>query len=336
VLPLTRSRNVLLAAVLTGGITAIGATGAVVSATPVFAAPRAIPAGATAQAGTAGQAPVFAYYYMWMNSAYWGVHKRDYPVRPFPGNYNSANPAVLRWQVREAQAAGIAGFIVSWKNNATYRRILPVLERVAQRRNFRLAMEYESLTKAGGRLAPARVAKDLTYFAAHYANSAVWYRVGGKPLTMWSGTDYYSPALVSRVTSGVRKKILVLNSASTVAEFKRLAPYTDGDAYYWSAVNPQSYPTWALRLDALAAAVHQRGEVWIAPFAPGFNARLIGGRIVVPRRNGLTLRLEYAAAAASAPDILGLISWNEWTENTYVEPSVKYGYTYPGVLKNLR
>jgi hypothetical protein len=75
--------------------------------------------------------------------------------------------------------------------------------------------------------------------------------------------------------------------------------------------------------------------VWLAPFAPGFNDTLSGGHVIVARGGGATLRSEYAAAVGSAPDILGLISWNEWTENTYVEPSVSYGFTDINVLSSL-
>jgi len=45
-------------------------------------------------------------------------------------------------------------------------------------------------------------------------------------------------------------------------------------------------------------------------------------------RKGATLYEEYAAAVASSPDVLGLISWNEFSENTHVEPSERYGDRY--------
>jgi hypothetical protein len=85
----------------------------------------------------------------------------------------------------------------------------------------------------------------------------------------------------------------------------------------------------------MGAAVHEDDQIWLAPFAPGFNDMQTGGQIIVPRRGGATLRSEYAAASRSAPDILGLISWNEWTENTNVEPSVSSGSTYVNVLNSL-
>ena len=47
--------------------------------------------------------------------------------------------------------------------------------------------------------------------------------------------------------------------------------------------------------------VHRSGGRWVAPFAPGFDARLVGGTREVLRRDGATLRKEYAAAVASSP-----------------------------------
>jgi hypothetical protein len=296
-------------------------------------APTAPPAHTAAMSGTG--APVFAYYYMWMNGTYWTKNKLDYPVRPFPGDYNSADRAVIDWQIRQAEAAGISGFIVSWKDTTTYRTIVPELEAVADSDNFKLAMDYEGLDAQGHPLPVSKVAADFAYFTATYAPDPAWYRVGGKPLTIWNGTVDYPASAVAAVTTPLRSRLLILNSANSVPEYQRLAPYTDGDAYYWSSVNPATNPGWVTKLQAMGAAVHQAHGLWIPSFAPGFNATLIGGHIIVPRDNGATLATEYAGATASSPDILGLISWNEWTENTYTEPSASFGYSYVGFLKSL-
>jgi hypothetical protein len=39
-----------------------------------------------------------------------------------------------------------------------------------------------------------------------------------------------------------------------------------------------------------------------------------------------------AAATAAQPDMIGLISWNEFSENSHVEPSRRYGSRYLEVL----
>src|ERR1039457_7583152 len=86
----------------------------------------------------------------------------------------------------------------------------------------------------------------------------------------------------------------------------------------------------------MSEALHHDGKYWIAPFAPGFDARLVGGTKIVAREGAQPLREEYATAIRSSPDVLGLISWNEFSENSYVEPSVRYHYQSLEVLRELR
>ncbi len=80
----------------------------------------------------------------------------------------------------------------------------------------------------------------------------------------------------------------------------------------------------------------QRGGIWIPSAAPGFDARKVGGTSVVGRRGGATLREELDAATRSSPDAVGLISWNEFSENTHVEPSVDHGSRYLDVVADVR
>ena len=138
------------------------------------------------------------------------------------------------------------------------------------------------------------------------------------------------------MTSAVRPQLLVLSTEKNVTGFERIASVTDGDAYYWSSVNPATNSGYEAKLDQMSQAIRKAGKYWIAPFAPGFDARLVGGQRAVPRNNGQTLRTEYAAAVRSSPNMLGLISWNEFSENSYVEPSRDYGNQSLDVLRQLR
>lgn len=107
--------------------------------------------------------------------------------------------------------------------------------------------------------------------------------------------------------------------------YLRLADIVDGNAYYWSSVNPTTYPGYQEKLDEMSQVIHEHGGLWVAPAAPGFDVRLIGGSRVVERLDGETLRTEMNTAVSSSPDAVGLISWNEFSENTHIEPSQKHG-----------
>jgi hypothetical protein len=211
-----------------------------------------------------------------------------------------------------------------------------MLVSIATQEHFKLAMIYEGLDFYRHPLPVSQVARGFQTFRRTYAKSPAFFRLDGKPLTIWSGTWKYSHAEVASVTRKVRGSLLVLNTEKNVPGFLRLADVTDGDAYYWSSVNPATNTNYAPKLRQMSAAIRQRGEFWIAPFAPGFDARLLGGKTDVRRHEGQTLRTEYATAIRSAPDVLGLISWNEFSENTYVEPSRRYGSRYLDVLRQLR
>jgi hypothetical protein len=277
--------------------------------------------------------PLFAYYYIWFNHSSWNRAKKDYPLI---GTYSSGDPSVMRHQIQQAKAAGIDGFIVSWKDTELNDQRLQTLMTVATQEHFKLAMIYQGLDFYRRPLPVSEVAADFAMFRAKFAASPAMFRLGGKPLTIWSGTWAYSHAQVAQVTSAVRPSMLVLSTEKSASGYQRIADVTDGDAYYWSSVNPATNTHYGSKLDQMSGAVHHDGKYWIAPFAPGFDARLVGGRESVPRDGGQTLRTEYDAAVRSSPDALGLISWNEFSENSYVEPSVHYGYQSLDVLRQLR
>ena len=310
------------------GVLAACGIGIAASAPPARTAP------APRQAPAASPAtPLFAYYYIWFSRSSWSRAKKDLPLI---GGYSSSDPAVLRHQIQQAKSAGIGGFIVSWKDTELNDVRLRLLMAAADQEHFKLAMIYQGLDFYRHPLPVSQVAADFVKFRDEFASSPVFFRVDGKPLAIWSGTWAFSYGQVAQVTGAVRPGLLVLGTEKNVAGFDRIASITDGDAYYWSSVNPATQTGYQAKLDQMSQAVHRAGKYWIAPLAPGFDARMIGGERNIPRNDGQTLRAEYAAATRSSPDMLGLISWNEFSENSYVEPSKQYGYQSLDVLRQLR
>ena len=276
--------------------------------------------------------PLFAYYYIWFNGTSWDRAKTDYPVL---GRYSSDDRGVMRQHVAWAKRAGIDGFIVSWKSTPVLNRRLERLAEVAGAEHFKLLVIYQGLDFYREPLPAWRIAHDLDWFRTHMAERTA-FRAFRKPVVIWSGTWRFSRSDVAAVTRGRRDGLLILASERNVEGYRRLAGLVDGDAYYWGSVNPRTYPDQAGKLQALGRAVHSAGGIWIPSAAPGFDARLVGGTSVVARQGGDTLREQLDAAASSDPDALGLISWNEFSENTHVEPSVRHGFRYLDVVADVR
>jgi len=276
--------------------------------------------------------PVLAYFYNWFDRSSWDRAKIDYPAA---GRYSSDDPRILRNQIQQAKSAGIGGFIVSWKSTVTNNRRLRLLITIANEEQFKLAMIYQGLDFARNPQPVDRVAADFRLFRDSFADDPVFLRMSGKPLTILSGTWAFDHDNVGAITGPVRSSMLVLSTEKSVDGYRRLADVTDGDAYYWSSVDPDTHPNYPDKLISMSEAIHADGKIWLAPFSPGFDARLVGGTKSVDRKDGETLVTQYQAAAKSSPDAFGLISWNEFSENTHVEPSVTFGDRYLTALRGI-
>jgi hypothetical protein len=279
----------------------------------------------------ANPVPVLAYYYIWYNSNSWDRAKTDTPLL---GTYTSDDLAVMRQHILEAKAAGITGFIVSWKSTDVLNRRLQQLAEVAQQENFKLSIIYQGLDFNRNPLPVDTVANDLDYFIHNFASLPA-FQLYSKPLVIWSGTWNFTTQQIQQVTTSRRGVLLILASERNLAGYTRLASLVDGDAYYWSSVNPATYSGYQAKLDQMSQAIHNNNGLWIAPAAPGFDARLVAGTTVVDRNNGDTFRIEINTAMASNPDALGIISWNEFSENSQIEPSQNYGTQYLDLLKSI-
>jgi hypothetical protein len=274
--------------------------------------------------------PMLAYYYIWYDAQSWDRAKTDYPLL---GRYSSDDRAVMEEHVRLAKMAGLDGFIVSWKSTYTLDLRLEQLMNVATAKDFTLWIIYQALDFDRQPLPVDRIINDLEYFADTYADYPP-FAMYGLPVVILSGTWEFTPDEIRTIGDNFRDRLYLLSSERNVDGYLRLADSVDGNAYYWSSVDPESDIGYADKLNEMGTAVHNHRGIWVAPAAPGFDARLIGGTRVIDRRNGQTLREELGAAIHSNPDVIGIISWNEFSENTHVEPSEKYGRMALNVLMN--
>ncbi len=274
--------------------------------------------------------PIMAYYYIWYDEDSWDRAKTDYSVL---GRYSSDDRSVMEQHVRWAKEAGIGGFIVSWKSTPVLDRRLEQLLAVAAANDFSIWVIYQGLDFYRKPLPIGRVNRDLKHFINAYADHPAL-RMYDRPVVIWSGTWEFSAKDVATVSKRYRDQVYLLASERNVRGYLRLAKFVDGNAYYWSSVNPDTYPGYQEKLDEMGGAVHEHGGIWVAPAAPGFDARLIGGTTVVERKGGETLRRQLNAAVRSSPDVVGLISWNEFSENSHIEPGETYGKRALELLAN--
>jgi hypothetical protein len=277
-------------------------------------------------AADAARPAVLAYYYIWFEERSWDRAKIDLPTL---GRYASGDPAVVAQHVAWARAAGIDALIVSWKHEPRLDGPLATLVEAARGEGLRLVLLYQGLDFARQPLDVEKVANDMTWFLDTYGRDQV-FDVFGAPAIVFSGSPSFSSAALARVRAAVDAAgpALLLGSERDAESYTARRDLLDGDAYYWSSVDPSRDRNHAARLLALGDAIRADDGLWLAPVAPGFDARLIGGSRVVDRADGAVYSAEWATALASEPDALAVISWNEFSENSHIEPSDTYGSRY--------
>jgi hypothetical protein len=300
------------------------------SAAAASAQARPSPKSAPAESG---KPPVFAYYYIWYTRGSWDRAKTDMPEL---GPYSSADSTVIAQHIRWARQAGIDGFIVSWKHETRLDVPLERLVAEAAKQNFKLILLYQGLDFDRNPIDPKKVLDDLSWFARTYGTNPV-FDVFGRAAVVWSGTWKFTDDQIGMVRAGLGApdNLLLLGSERSAADYQKRAALFDGDAYYWSSGDPLATPGYQQRIDALSAVIRADRGAWIAPISPGFDARLVGGTSTVDRRDGATYRAAWRAAVATDPAALGIISWNEFSENSHIEPSLSYRTGYLDLTNEL-
>lgn len=306
-------------------------------------APLAFIVGAAYLVARAAARPVrdtLAYYYIW----YTGAAYPEWPPRdrPLLGEYRSDDPDVIRQHIRWARAAGITGWIVCWSHLRDW-SFAPLAE-VARRENFKLHvcadMPYLSLEDR---------AREMTDLVEAWAGRSPFRAVDGKMAVHTFMSYQYAPELWEPLLAPLRDRAVFLHDGFQFDDpagplyaggryldvFDGLSPYLWYGAQYvephlshWRRVAAQ----FALAREETAA----RGKLWVAPCNPMYDDTWIRTPGAVQNPMGTDqLRRTYATAVETLPDAVSIVSWNEWPEQSHVEPSTVYGSRFIDALAEL-
>ncbi|MGQ9840061.1 MAG: endo-1,3-alpha-glucanase family glycosylhydrolase [Anaerolineae bacterium] len=280
------------------------------------------------------QAPerlVLAFYYTWFDERSWGPDQLpDLPVEP----YASADRSVMARHIKQAKAAGIDAFVVSWlgprvENNQTETHFRALLDEAAAR-GFRLAVDFEVISPFLGSAGDVQAA--LATLLATHAQHPAYLRWGGKPVIFFWGQQRFSV----QTWAAIRAAVDPGRNSIWIEEGTDVSPLAVFDGHHLYSV------TWANRTDMgytankFARLVRSKAaalgapKIYVATVMPGYDDRKTGrpDAFAVGREGGAYYVRSWQAAIGSAPDWIVITSFNEWPEGTYIEPSRAYGSLY--------
>jgi hypothetical protein len=280
---------------------------------PLVALALLLTLAAPAQAGEAYSA---IFFYPWYSNpshdglyAHWtqGGHTPPFDLAsvffPARGAYSSADPRVLRAQMRDIALAGVDEVVSSWWGQGSPEdRRLPAILRAAKQRRLRVAIQlepYDARTLTS-------IAADLVYLRG----------LGIEDVYVYRSTDFATDewTAITRQPNGMR-----LFAQTNLVGFAARAGFAGFYTYDILLFGGGKFTR-------LCAQAHALGILCAPSVGPGYEAsRTTGDTRVKPRRNGATYDSMWRAAERAEADVVTITSYNEWGEGTQIEPAGNRG-----------
>lgn len=297
-----------------------------------------------------GQIPrrFWAFYYLWYPDEWEAAHLSDLPLS---GTYPSWSERAMARHLDEARDAGLDGFVVSWWGAEDVGDAsMPTLLDLAAQRGMKIQFYLETVRFAELTWMPEILDREalldrLRYLLDTYGQHPAVYRVGGRPVVAvylsflrqckeWESifrtlreegrdaiflADYKDewPSLdVLNVFDGLHtyNPLNIVQNVGQVDTYLRDSYEKTGKALRYRELFEEDRPP----------------LYWVPSVLPGYDDHLLEGRNspVLDRQGGELFRAIFNYAVDSNPQWIYFTSWNEWWENTHIEPSVRYGSQY--------
>lgn len=277
---------------------------------------------------------VWVYYFGWHTGDSWNDGRLiDHPAA---GNYSSQDGGTIDRQISEAQSAGIDAFIMSWfgpKNGNLTNNVLNMLLDTSASKGFHAAASVD-MSQGDFNATTGEVLESLTYLVNDRVNHPGYLRYNGKPVIYFWNQGRFSAGEWRDIRNQVdpnHNTLWIAEGTSTA-----LLPIFDGLYLFNTA--------WAGNPGSIASQYRNRvlsagGVLYTPTVLPGWDESRIGGRdnATSPRDrdNGDFLRRSWNGAVGSGADVILIVSWNEYLENSHIEPSQTYSSQSLDALRQL-
>lgn len=289
---------------------------------------------------------VLAFYYPWYSynsqkTLHWeGVNTPKKKIQssyeyPLLGPYNSRSQNVINQHFQWAKAAGIHGFIVSWWGiNSFEDKVVPKIMFAAKKYQMSLSIYYEKISEPASE---RNVIKDITYLYHHYIqDNPAWLTINESPTLfiyqrplgqLYSQEPYLWTKLLRKINQqlGCQLHFCVDGLKSQyLSFFDSIHTYNILSKPIKKKVSSKKetlilvrnlYQYWKHH----CRKVHKPVIMTIMPGYNDMSVRTPGDKLHYQTLYGDLWKL----SLSFQPDIILITSWNEWHENTQIEPSLQ-------------
>jgi len=296
-----------------------------------------------------------AYYYPWhYNDFHGGQYLREHlvpPQLPELGEYNDRTEAVINQHLDWSRFAGIDFWVASWWGPQS-REDVTLLNHILSNPNLndiKIAVFYETTGRTNNFEAYNNLGSDITYIAENYFNHPNYLKVNNKPVLFIyltrvlsdRGTLQSSLTAIRNAASAAGYQIFIVGDQifgsppSSAGDIALLDAITNYDVYgsmgangYATQASVNSYYSKQADWKALAQGVNVG---FIPGTAPGFNDKGVRAghnplsrKLTAGQEFGSLFRAMVVEAKKHIDGTLGnmlmVTSWNEWHEDTQIEP----------------
>ncbi|MEL6309676.1 MAG: endo-1,3-alpha-glucanase family glycosylhydrolase, partial [Chloroflexota bacterium] len=252
----------------------------------------------------------------------------DYPAM---GAYDSRDPGVAATHIDQAQSAGIDGFVVSWYGVDDQTTTTPVLNNMLDRaaeRGFQVGAAFDAFDQS---FSIESLTNSLNYLVNDRANHPAYLRYQGKPVIffVFQGNLGLSIAEWQNVRNTVdpdRNTIWIAEGLNGCCLYSGAMDGMYAFNLAWANGSRSTYSTQRAR------TLNAGGSLYIPMVHPGWDETLIAardgrGNPTSPRarNDGQFLATSFNGAINSGANVIMVGTWNEFMENSHIEPSQQYG-----------
>jgi hypothetical protein len=299
---------------------------------------------ATPEETPADTRQVWAFYLsFWAGEGTWAWQESVLDDTPTIGLYNSKLPNVASVHIEQAKSAGLSAFIVSWfgidETVTTTPALINLLDR-AHEQNFKIGVAVDIYVGDFHRNYD-EIARSMRWLMDEAIHHPAYLYYDHKPVILFAFQQL--AGFGSSFWQNIRTEFDPTRDTLWLAEGLSACCLYDGamDGMYafnmaWANGNPDFYIAERNLITAFG------GTFYLPSISPGWDEDKIAEATNRPnptsprlRADGQFLNTAWDAALRTDSDVVLVVSWNEFVENSHIEPSLIYGTQSLDVLRPL-